>query len=126
MCKTLAARGFAEAHEPKVLQPVPYFPGGCDNLVELNVRRRIEVKDEPARLLGLEGLRCSKGAAPRQPPEPPQLALRRDRTGGRVFASPQTVTSSMRLDCPFAVCRWKNCSLPVMPSGNRIIEQGRP
>ena len=54
--QALAARCFAEAHEPEALQPVPYLPGGCDHLVKPNVRRWIKVENEPTGLLGLEGL----------------------------------------------------------------------
>jgi hypothetical protein len=90
-----------------------------------DVRRRVEVEDQPAGDLRLERL-----AVPRVQLHRPDLGHGGqgldavDLQVGLVVA--EHLTSVISAEEPLPAWRWKNRWSPPMPSGMRMIEQGRP
>ena len=124
--QALAAGGLAEADEARGLEPLAHFLRRLDHRVERHVRRRDRDRTQGARApracRGWQFQGCSSTPADlRDRGQALDAIDLRDRACGRRRRS----TSSSRLEVPGMAWRWKNCS-PAMPSGARMIEQGRP
>ena len=109
---------------PTSVEALPHLLGGVDDVGELDVRRGIEIEDQPARRIV-----AVRGAIPGMQLDAADLRDRGEPLDAIDLqiglAVAETFASSSRFDVPCMAWRWKNCS-PPMPSGARMIEQGRP